>query len=188
MSAAAPLPKGSPAPRPGPKRPRPRPAPVRRGTGLRAVAVPAALTRPVARPVVRPVARPVARPAASNGVFVLVVAGVLALGLLGLLALNTVIAQSSFVAHDLTNQAEDLAVRQQALQQEVARLEAPDQLARQARALGLVPAESPVFLDLASGRILGVPTPAKRPPVAAAPTPSATARPSARPTAAGAAR
>jgi len=180
MSAAAPLPKGSPAPRPGPKRPRPRPAPVRRGTGLRAVAVPAALTRPVARPV--------ARPAASNGVFVLVVAGVLALGLLGLLALNTVIAQSSFVAHDLTNQAEDLAVRQQALQQEVARLEAPDQLARQARALGLVPAESPVFLDLASGRILGVPTPAKRPPVAAAPTPSATARPSARPTAAGAAR
>lgn len=180
MSAAAALPKGGPAPLPGPKRPRPRPAPVRRGTGLRAVAVPVALTRPVARPV--------ARPAASNGVFVLVVAGVLALGLLGLLALNTVIAQSSFVAHDLTNHAEDLAVRQQALQQEVARLEAPDQLARQARALGLVPAESPVFLDLASGRILGVPTPAKRPPVAAAPTPSAPARPSARPTAAGAAR
>lgn len=93
----------------------------------------------------------------------LLVAVLLGAGLLGLLALNTVLAQSSFVAHDLTARVDELQDREQALQQEVAALEAPDRLAQRARQLGLVPGVNPVFLRTGDGRILGVPTPAPRP-------------------------
>lgn len=132
--------------------------------------------RRAARPdVVRPTGLrlvPRVRIAPSQGAFVLLVSVLLGIGLLGLLALNTVLAQGSFVSHDLSSQLDDLRDREQALQQQVAALESPEQLAKRARALGMVPGVNPVFLRTSDAKILGVPTPARKP----APKASTTAR------------
>lgn len=114
------------------------------------------------RPRLRVVPLPVRRPARTP--FVLLVAGLLAAGLLGLLLLNTVLAQDAFVVHDLQKQSALLTDREQALQQDVAAEASPERLAARARALGLVPSENPVFLRLTDGRIVGVPAAAKAPP------------------------
>ena len=103
-------------------------------------------------------------PRASSGTFVLVVGGLLSLGLLGLLALNTLLAQGSFATHELAQERALLTVREQALQQEVAVLESPQELARRAVELGMVASDNPVFLDLRTNRILGTPKPGYRPP------------------------
>lgn len=160
------------------RRPAPTTRPAARPTS-RQTARPAAraAARSAARPASRPAARPnrwvagtarlrlappaVTRP--SQGAFVLLVSVLLGVGLLGLLALNTVLAQGSFVAHDLTTRVDDLHDREEALQQEVAVLESPERLAARAREIGLVPGVNPVFLRPADGRILGVPTPARTP-------------------------
>jgi hypothetical protein len=94
--------------------------------------------------------------------FVLLVLGLLGGGLLALLLLNTALAQGSFRIHDLQRQTATLADRQQQLQLAVDALSTPDQLARSARQLGLVPVHNPGFLRLADGRILGNPQPAMR--------------------------
>ncbi len=133
-----------PAPAPRPARPTARSGRWVAGT-VRLRLAPPAVTRP------------------SQGAFVLLVSVLLAVGLLGLLALNTVLAQGSFVAHDLTDRVDALHDREQALQQEVAVLESPQRLAERARQIGLVPGTNPVFLRTEDATILGVPTPAKRP-------------------------
>ncbi len=110
------------------------------------------------------VVAPVRVPRASSGTFALVVGGLLTLGLLGLLGLNTMLAQGSFAAHELAQQQAKLTVREQALQQEVAVLQSPEELARRALELGMVGSENPVFLDLKTGKILGTAKPGARPP------------------------
>ena len=94
--------------------------------------------------------------------FVLLVLGLLGGGLLALLLLNTALAQGSFRIHDLQRQTATLADRQQQLQLAVDALSTPDQLARSARRLGLVPVHNPGFLRLGDGRVLGNPQPAVR--------------------------
>jgi hypothetical protein len=100
-------------------------------------------------------------------------------GLLALLALNTVLAKGSFAAYDLRAEAAALADREQALLQQVATAESPEQLEAAARGLGMVPAQNPVFLRLADGKVLGVPVAATAPPKPApkpAPKPPASSR------------
>ena len=97
---------------------------------------------------------------AARAPFVGVVVGLLALGLLGLLALNTSLAESSFRLHALQGQATVLADREQVLRQEVEALQAPEALAARAEALGMVPGGPPAFLRLSDGAVLGEPTPA----------------------------
>jgi len=106
-------------------------------------------------------------------------AGLLAVGLLGLLALNTVLSQGSFTTSDLSHKQDALAEQEQALQQEVARLQSPQQLASAAAALGMVGTHNPVFIDTRTGKVLGVPQAAPRPAPAAAPTSAAIASPGA---------
>ncbi|HVQ17449.1 MAG TPA: cell division protein FtsL [Actinomycetes bacterium] len=84
--------------------------------------------------------------------------GLLIAGLGSLLLLNTLLAQGSFTVHDLDQQVALLTDREQALQQQVARLAAPDRLAHKAAGMGMVPAINPAFVRAGSGRILGVPT------------------------------
>jgi hypothetical protein len=96
-----------------------------------------------------------ARPARAP--FVVLVCALLAGGLLTLLLLNTVLAQDSFVLHSLQTRSAQLSDQEQSLQQEVALAGAPDQLAARAKALGMVPSENPVFLNPATGKVLGVP-------------------------------
>ncbi len=93
--------------------------------------------------------------------FAIIVTGLLVLGMLGLLVLNTTLAQGAFEIGALTKIQRDLAVNEQRLLQTVAHAESPESLQRRADALGMVPAQAPVFLRLADNRILGRPTPAK---------------------------
>jgi outer membrane biosynthesis protein TonB len=131
---------------------------------------------------------------APRAPFVLFSMLLVGLGLVGLLVLNTVVAQDAFTLHDLDRNAASLAEREQRLRQEVAALEAPAAVADRAHKLGLVPAGDPVFLT-ADGRVLGNPAPAAvpaaptpAPPPAPRPTtaakPVATAKPAPRPSAA----
>jgi hypothetical protein len=117
---------------------------------------------------------------ASSGAFALFVGAVLVLGLLGLLALNTLLAQGAFATSDLNRQQSVLADQREALQEEVAVLESSEQLAAAARQLGMVGTKNPVFLDPATGKIMGVPLAGAYP---AAPKAAASA--SASPTASG---
>jgi hypothetical protein len=131
-------------------------------------------TRPAPRPAPRKRAelREVPAPApavAGNLVFALVVTGVLVLGAMLLLVLNTALAQGAFEMSELTKTKRDLAVREQTLLQQVARAEAPESLQARAEKLGMVPVAAPVFLRLADGKVLGVPRAAKAAPVASIP-------------------
>jgi cell division protein FtsL len=104
--------------------------------------------------------------------FVLLVVAVLGVGLVGLLLLNTTLAQGSFRMHDLQRQTAALQDQEQQLQIAVDDAATPQRLARAARKLGLVPAPDPGFLRLSDGKILGQPS------AAAAPVVHASARPS----------
>lgn len=123
-------------------------------------------------------ALPSPRSQAPRAPFLIVMGALLAAGLLGLLLLNTTLAQSAFIAHDLQAQTTALADQEQALVQKVAEQESPTVLERRARAIGMVPSSTPVFLRLSDGAVLGVPVPAKaapKPKVAPAPKTSAVA-------------
>jgi outer membrane biosynthesis protein TonB len=115
---------------------------------------------------------------APRAPFVVLILAVLTSGLVGLLLLNTALAQGSFRLHDLQRSTAVLQDREQQLQMAVDAAGTPDRLAAAARALGLVPAVDPGFLQLPSGRVLGAPQAApqikkKKPVVAASPNVSA---------------
>lgn len=130
--------------------------------------------------------------------FVVLTVLLLALGLLGLLMLNTALNEGSFELTKLQNQTTTLTDQQQRLQQQIDHAAAPDALEQRARQLGMVPGGDPAFL-LADGKVLGSPSAAKdSPPVkrsgadlwpgvaqpGAAPSPSAAPAPAAGPSAA----
>lgn len=106
---------------------------------------------------------PQSRARAARTPFVVVVVALLTTGLLGLLVLNTVLAQDAFRAHSLTSQGRVLAEREQVLQREVEALRTPRSLAARAAELGMVPAGPPAFLLLPEGRVLGAELPAVAP-------------------------
>ena len=95
--------------------------------------------------------------------FVAVVVSLLAAGLLGLLMLNTVLAQGSFALFNLRADARVLADREQALLREVEALRSPEALAAKATDLGMVQSGQPTFLRLPDGAILGADVPAELP-------------------------
>jgi hypothetical protein len=88
---------------------------------------------------------------------------VLALGLIGVLLLNTIISQGAFRQHELEIDLILTAEEEEALARAVQQAEAPIEVERKARALGMVPAAAPVFLRLSDGAILGEPVPAPKP-------------------------
>jgi hypothetical protein len=84
---------------------------------------------------------------------------VLTIGLVGLLLLNTSLQRRTFVVTDLRTRAAHLALREQNLQVQVSRLESPQRLATVAAAAGMVRSDSPAFLSLATGKVIGVAKP-----------------------------
>lgn len=145
---------------------------------------------PVAAPARKPAAKPVrrapAKPARPNlrvvapvpsraprTPFLLFSMLLVGAGLVLLLVLNTVVAQDAFTLHDLDRTTAALAEQEQRLREEIAALEAPNDLALRAASLGLVPAGDPVFLT-PEGEVLGHPVPATAPP-APEPVPATTA-------------
>jgi hypothetical protein len=94
---------------------------------------------------------------ASRGVFALVVTGVLGLGLVGMLLINTTVAQGAYTLSELKGQQQELNQALATLTEQVEAAGAPAILEANARALGMVPSETPVFIEVPNGRILGKP-------------------------------
>jgi hypothetical protein len=94
---------------------------------------------------------------ASRGVFALVVTGLLGVGMVLILVINTSLAQGAFTISELQAQQSVLTQQEQTLAEVVAAAAAPESLEERARALGMVPSENPVFLDVVTGEVLGKP-------------------------------
>jgi hypothetical protein len=109
-----------------------------------------------ARPHLRMVS-PLRPERASRGVFALVVTGLLGVGMVLILVINTSLAQGAFTISELQAQQSTLTQQEQTLAEAVAAAAAPESLEAQARALGMVPTENPVFLDVTTGAVLGKP-------------------------------
>lgn len=105
-------------------------------------------------------ARSLGRTQAARTPFAVLVLLVLAGGVLGLLMFNTQMQQTSFTATALQDRATDLTARKQALDLELDSLRDPQQLAQSARDLGMVAPQTPAFVRLSDGKVLGTPTPA----------------------------
>ncbi len=108
-----------------------------------------------ARITVRP-GRPPRGGGRGRAPFVILMVLLLALGLLGLLMLNTALNDGSFELTKLQKQTTQLTDQQQGLQQQIDQNAAPDALERSARQLGMVPGGDPVFLQ-DDGKVLGTP-------------------------------
>ena len=140
----------------------------------RATAAPAPVRRQVrhrpALTLVRP--RPPAL-ARRRWPFAVLIAAILAGGLVLLLLLNTMAAQDAFRVRDLSARLSVLQNERQALQLAVAADSQPAAIAARARALGMVPAPGPAFL---SGRkVVGDLALATAPPPPPKPSPSPSA-------------
>jgi len=85
-------------------------------------------------------------------------------GLMGLLMLNTSMAEGSFTLHRLQATSGELTDTEQALTAAIDAQEAPANLAARAAKLGMVPADSAAFLRLSDGAVLGVAKPAEKRP------------------------
>ncbi len=109
-----------------------------------------------ARPHLRMVS-PLRPERASRGVFAVVVTAVLAIGMLSILLINTSLAQGAFTINELKSEQSTLLQQEEALTEAVAAIAAPESLETQARAMGMVPSENPVFLDVTTGKVLGKP-------------------------------
>jgi hypothetical protein len=94
---------------------------------------------------------------AAFGIFCAVL---LSAGLIGLLLLNTSLAQGSFELHKLRATSDQLSDAQGALTQSLDASKSPANLATRATAMGMVPAQSAAFLRLSDGRVIGVAKPA----------------------------
>ncbi|MYT27834.1 hypothetical protein [Streptomyces sp. MspMP-M5] len=104
---------------------------------------------------------------AARTPFVLLVVVLLGSGLITLLLLNSALNQGSFELSRLERKTGELTDEQQELQQEVNGYSAPDELARRAHKLGMVPGGNPAFL-MPDGTVRGAPGP-----VSSSGTPSA---------------
>lgn len=90
----------------------------------------------------------------------MVCVAVLSVGLIGVLLLNTVISQGAFRQRELELALSRVSDDEEDLAAAVQQAESPINVEKRARALGMVPAGSPVFLRLSDGAILGEPVPA----------------------------
>lgn len=97
---------------------------------------------------------------ASRGFFAVIVAGMLALGLVIMLVINTSVAQTAFTVTELRSQQRELARTEAALTEALATAAAPPVLEAKARALGMVPSGRPVFVTIPEGSIRGKAKPA----------------------------
>ncbi|WP_377641914.1 hypothetical protein [Oryzobacter terrae] len=121
--------------------------------------------RPTARRATTPTPRQLkvvtAPDTAGNGLFLGLCVLLLLGGFVGVLLLNTAMAQGSYTMRDLQHRSDELADAQDALRHQIDGVSGPGPLAQRARELGMVPAETPAFLRLSDGKVLGVAKKAK---------------------------
>lgn len=90
--------------------------------------------------------------------FFVLVAGVLAIGMVGVLLLNITIQSQAGELRALQRQAEELDYRRALLQGEVEQLRSSSNIAARAAELGMRPNPNPAFILLPDGKIVGTPT------------------------------
>jgi hypothetical protein len=138
----------------------PRPAPPRPGvTSQPARTIPPVRTAPPVR--TKPPARtaPAApRPDQASArrrrmPFLLLVVGLLAGALVGMLVISTTLAAGSFRISTLQKQNQALAKQQQELQQQVSQDQAPSVIAQRAAQLGMQPVKQLEFLNVKTGKV-----------------------------------
>jgi hypothetical protein len=121
-----------------------------------------------------PFQRPQHAPGARRTPFVVLVLGLIAGGMLALLALNTASAANEVRRHDIADADQSVAAQVEQLQIDARNSAAPGNLARAAQALGMVPAGNPGFIEIARNgdvRVLGHAAPATALPVYVPPKP-----------------
>jgi hypothetical protein len=74
-----------------------------------------------------------------------------------MLLINTTVAQGAYTLSELKGQQQELNQALATLTEQVEAAGAPAILEANARALGMVPSETPVFIEVPDGRILGKP-------------------------------
>ena len=90
--------------------------------------------------------------------FILTLAVCLAVGMVGLLLLNTALQEQGFAVRDQQTAANQLGYRVAALEAEVTQARSSTRLAIKAGKLGMVPNPYPVYLSLPAGQVIGDPT------------------------------
>ena len=108
---------------------------------------------------------------APRAPFIALVVAVVVAGVLGILLINTKTAENAFELDTLQDRQGDLDARQQALENEIAANNMPGSLDAAARRLGLVKADSPAYIRLQDGKIIGVPKPGRGEPAVTAQDP-----------------
>lgn len=99
-------------------------------------------------------------PRLSNLAFGVVVGGIGILGLTLVLMINVVTTQGAFEEAALKGEVRSIEAAQQRAQQTLSMLASPGSLESRARAMGMVPVASPVFLRLADAKVIGKAEPA----------------------------
>jgi hypothetical protein len=107
--------------------------------------------------------------------FVLICMGLLIAALLTALLLNTSMAQAAFETTDTQRQLSQLVQDNEELQAQLDEKSSPEQLAAQARALGMVPATGTGWVRLSDQTVSGAQSPAEAPVEAEAPGSDGTA-------------
>lgn len=97
------------------------------------------------------------------GIFAVVCLGIMSIGLVAMLIVNTMLASGAFTISELEAQKAQLLEQEQQLQEEIAIASAPFLLEERARGLGMVPQDAPAFISLETGEILGNAVPQPEP-------------------------
>jgi hypothetical protein len=127
-------------------------------TRRRAVPPPGTVRRPAARTGTAAATR-TARTTAPQAPFAVLVVGLLGGALVGLLLLNTALAQQAFTRSELQRENQRLDERKQGLQADIARESGPEVLHAKARSLGMRDAGRPASID--PGALVPSPTPSR---------------------------
>jgi hypothetical protein len=87
--------------------------------------------------------------------FGLIISGIILIGMLGGLFVNTLLSQGQFEIQELQNRSIALADEHEVLAQNVARMESPEILKQKALEIGMMPSPGSAFIDLRDGRLMG---------------------------------
>ena len=109
---------------------------------------------------------------APRAPFIAVVIAIVVAGVIGILLINTKTNENAFKISKLQDQKAALDNQQQKLENQIAGYESTGNLDVAARRLGLVKADSPAYIRLPDGRVIGVPKPGTGPAAVTAQSPS----------------
>jgi hypothetical protein len=113
---------------------------------------------------------------APRAPFIAVVIAIVVAGVIGILLINTKTNENAFEISKLQDQKTGLDNQQQKLQNQIAGYESTGNLDAAARRLGLVKADTPAYIRLPDGRVIGVPKPGNGPTAVTAQDPAVTTK------------